>query len=169
MFDALAEAHGLGAGDRELLGHAARLHEVGNAISPARYHKHGAYLVENAGLRGFDPTEVAMLASIVRFQRGKDPRPVFAPFADLPSDRREVVIDLIAMLRVAHAIGRGDEPEGLEVAVRVSANALRIRVVGSTHPVAVVAETRDAAGLLERRLSRTVEIDARAQTETAAS
>src|SRR6185503_14744807 len=73
VFDRVAEEDALEPRDRELLEHAARLHEVGNSISPAKYHKHGAYLIENAGMRGFDPDEIAVIASIVRFQRGKDP------------------------------------------------------------------------------------------------
>ena len=161
LFDALADVLGLGRGDRELLALAARLHEIGTAISPAKYHKHGAYLVENAGLRGFDPEEIAVMASIVRFQRGKDPRPVYPPFAELGEHERDRAIALTAILRVAHAIGRGDEPETLEVAVTVGPDAVGIRAVGSTNPEAVVEEARSAGELLERLVGRRLEIDAR--------
>jgi exopolyphosphatase / guanosine-5'-triphosphate,3'-diphosphate pyrophosphatase len=161
LFDALADEHRLAPGDRELLEHAALLHEVGNSISPAKYHKHGAYLVENAGLRGFDPDEISVIASIVRFQRGKDPRPVFAPFADLPEERREAATMLTAVLRLAHAIGRGDEPDELAIAVKVRARGMRVRVTGSTHPNAVVGEATDASSLLGRLLDRSVEVTTR--------
>ena len=57
------------------------MHEIGARISPDKHHKHGAYVVEHAGLRGFSPDEVAMMACIVRFQRGSPPR------ASLPAVR----------------------------------------------------------------------------------
>ncbi len=107
IFDGLVSLHDLGDLEREWLEHAAWLHEIGNAISPARYHKHGAYLVENAGLRGFAPDELAAIASMVRFQRGKDPRPVYPPFAELPDAMRRDCVVLTGILRVGHAIARG--------------------------------------------------------------
>jgi exopolyphosphatase / guanosine-5'-triphosphate,3'-diphosphate pyrophosphatase len=159
LFDDTERLHGLGAGERELLGHAARLHEIGSRVSPARLHKHGAYLVENAGLRGFDPDQVALLASLVRFSRGKDPRPVYAPFAQLPDDQREAVVVMSGLLRVAHAIARGPEGERLDAAAEVRDREIRIRVSGSANPEAAVAEARQASRLLERALERKVRID----------
>ena len=159
LFDDTEPLHGLGVGERELLGHAARLHEIGVRVSPARLHKHGAYLIENAGVRGFDPDQVALLASLVRFSRGKDPRPVYAPFAELPDDRREAVVVMSGLLRVAHAIARGPEGERLDAAAEVRDREIRIRVSGSANPDAAVAEARQASGLLERALERRVRID----------
>lgn len=170
LFDDTGSLHGLGAGERELLGHAARLHEIGARVSPARLHKHGAYLVENAGLRGFDPDQVAVLASLVRFSRGKDPRAVYAPFAELPDDEQEAVVVMSGLLRIAHAIARGPEGERLDVAVEVRDREIRIRVSGSANPDAAVAEALQASRLLERALERKVRIDrvlATARTRTA--
>jgi exopolyphosphatase/guanosine-5'-triphosphate,3'-diphosphate pyrophosphatase len=167
LFDALAEVHGLGPVERELLVHAARLHEVGTSISPAKYHKHGAYLVQNGGLRGFTPEEVAMLSSIVRFHRGKDPRPVYPAFADLDDPAREAVVALTGILRVAHAIGRGDEPDDLAIDARVRSRSIRIRVTGSTHPSAVVEETLDAGALMASAFHREVEVEARDRDQAA--
>lgn len=158
IFDETVGLHGLGEAEREWLDHAAWLHEIGTAVSPARYHKHGAYLVENAGLRGFSPEELAVIASIVRFQRGKDPRPVYPPFAGLDDARRHACVALTGILRVAHAIARGPEGAGLDVAVKARQGRVRIRVSGSTNPDAAVAEARTMAPLLERSLRCTVEI-----------
>jgi exopolyphosphatase / guanosine-5'-triphosphate,3'-diphosphate pyrophosphatase len=163
LFDDTGSLHGLGAAERELLGHAARLHEIGARVSPARLHKHGAYLVENAGLRGFDPDQVAVLASLVRFSRGKDPRAVYAPFAELPDDEQEAVVVMSGLLRIAHAIARGPEGERLDVAAEVRDREIRIRVSGSANPEAAVAEALQASRLLERAVERKVRID-RVQT-----
>jgi exopolyphosphatase/guanosine-5'-triphosphate,3'-diphosphate pyrophosphatase len=158
LFDDTEPVHGLGPCEREMLGHAARLHEIGARVSPARLHKHGAYLVENVGLRGFDPDRVAMVASLVRFSRGKDPRPVYAPFAGLPDYEREAVVVMSGLLRVAHAIGRGPEGERLDVACAVG-DKIGITVTGSANPEAAVAEARQASRLLERVLGRKVRIE----------
>lgn len=161
IFDGLAALHALGEPHREWLEHAASLHEIGTAISPARYHKHGAYLVENAGLRGFSPEEVEAIACLVRFQRGKDPRPVYPPFADLPDATRGACVVLTGILRVAHAIARGPEGEGLDVTVRIGDGAVRIGVLGAANPDAAVAESRQASGLLSSALGCAIEIDER--------
>jgi exopolyphosphatase/guanosine-5'-triphosphate,3'-diphosphate pyrophosphatase len=50
---------------------AAQLHEVGMAISHTDYHKHGAYILDNADLLGFGMQELHRLGVLVLGQRGK--------------------------------------------------------------------------------------------------
>jgi exopolyphosphatase/guanosine-5'-triphosphate,3'-diphosphate pyrophosphatase len=50
---------------------AAQLHEVGIAISHSDYHKHGAYILDNADLVGFSMPELHRLGLLVLGQRGK--------------------------------------------------------------------------------------------------
>ena len=56
LFDQTQPLHGLGDDDREMLEYAALLHDIGQHVSRKGHHRHAAYLVENAQLRGFDPT-----------------------------------------------------------------------------------------------------------------
>jgi exopolyphosphatase/guanosine-5'-triphosphate,3'-diphosphate pyrophosphatase len=49
---------------------AARLHEVGFAISHSDYHKHSAYLIQNADLAGFSTSDQEHIAQLVLGQRG---------------------------------------------------------------------------------------------------
>jgi exopolyphosphatase/guanosine-5'-triphosphate,3'-diphosphate pyrophosphatase len=53
------------------LGWAAALHEVGIAISHSDYHKHGAYILDNADMLGFSMPELHRLGLLVLGQRGK--------------------------------------------------------------------------------------------------
>ena len=56
---------------RRKLNWAAQLHEVGVAISHSDYHKHGAYILDNADLVGFSMPELHRLGLLVLGQRGK--------------------------------------------------------------------------------------------------
>jgi len=49
---------------------AARLHEIGLSIAHSGYHKHSAYIIENADMPGFSKKEQAQLALLVLAQRG---------------------------------------------------------------------------------------------------
>lgn len=55
---------------RRFLSWAARLHEIGISIAHSGYHKHGAYILENADMPGFSRTDQERLALLVRAQRG---------------------------------------------------------------------------------------------------
>ena len=49
---------------------AAQLHEIGISIAHSGYHKHGAYILANADMPGFSRMDQALLARLVRAQRG---------------------------------------------------------------------------------------------------
>ena len=53
------------------LGWAAQLHEIGSHISHSDYHKHGAYILDNADAMGFSQAELHRLSLLVLGQRGK--------------------------------------------------------------------------------------------------
>lgn len=53
------------------LGWAAQLHEIGSAISHSDYHKHGAYILDNADAPGFALPELHRLGLLVLGHRGK--------------------------------------------------------------------------------------------------
>lgn len=50
---------------------AARLHEIGLDVAHSGYHRHGAYLLENADMPGFAREEQLLLATLVRSHRRK--------------------------------------------------------------------------------------------------
>jgi exopolyphosphatase/guanosine-5'-triphosphate,3'-diphosphate pyrophosphatase len=158
LFDELAPLHRLEPADRELLRFAALLHDIGVRVSPERHHKHSAYLVEPAGLRGFDPVEVAFLASIVRFQKTGRPSASYAPFAVLSEDVRERSLVLTGMLRVAHALGRGSERDVAGMTVADTGEAISIVVAGSGNPAGAAADAQERSDLLSRAIDRTIEV-----------
>jgi exopolyphosphatase/guanosine-5'-triphosphate,3'-diphosphate pyrophosphatase len=50
---------------------AAELHEIGSHISHSDYHKHGAYILDNADAMGFSLSELHRLSLLVLGHRGK--------------------------------------------------------------------------------------------------
>lgn len=53
-----------------VLAWAAKLHEIGISIAHSGFHKHGAYILENADMPGFSRQDQARLANLVRASRG---------------------------------------------------------------------------------------------------
>jgi exopolyphosphatase/guanosine-5'-triphosphate,3'-diphosphate pyrophosphatase len=50
---------------------AAQLHEIGSTIAHSDYHKHGAYILDNADAAGFTMNELHRLSLLVLGHRGK--------------------------------------------------------------------------------------------------
>ena len=133
LFDATQELHGLGPDDRELLDHAALLHDIGEHVSNAGHHRHSAYLVRNGQLRGFAPDEIELLAAMVRWHRSGDPR-VSDEFPLLDADAIARVRVLTALLRIADGLDRGREQTvyGVDLMVTPSLVLVRLRTRGDT-------------------------------------
>lgn len=104
-----ARALGLHAADdhaRELLGHAAMLHDVGAFLSYHDHHKHSAYVIRHADLLGFDQAEVAFLAALARFHRKSPPSGKRPEVAALDKPARRALEPLAALLRLAESLDR---------------------------------------------------------------
>lgn len=89
--------------DRNLLGWAAALHELGLDIAHAHHHHHAAYLLENADMPGFARDEQLVLAALVRAHRRKIGDQAFA---ELPGEWRVRARRLALLLRLAALLHR---------------------------------------------------------------
>jgi exopolyphosphatase/guanosine-5'-triphosphate,3'-diphosphate pyrophosphatase len=107
LFDATRRLHRLGPAERELLEHAALLHDIGEHVSVLSHHKHTSYLIQHGRLRGFAPEEVDALAAVARYGSRGVPKASHKPFGLLETKMRERVVKLSALLRVAAALDRG--------------------------------------------------------------
>jgi exopolyphosphatase/guanosine-5'-triphosphate,3'-diphosphate pyrophosphatase len=79
------------------LGWAAQLHEMGSLISHSDYHKHGAYILDNADTPGFSMSELHRLSLLVLGHRGKL-RKLDLDFEDEISVRQLFVLRLAVIL-----------------------------------------------------------------------
>jgi exopolyphosphatase/guanosine-5'-triphosphate,3'-diphosphate pyrophosphatase len=83
---------------------AARLHEIGLDVSHSGYHRHGAYLLENADMSGFPREEQRLLARLVGAHRRKLALEGVEELVP-PWDRS--ALQLIVLLRLAVLLHRG--------------------------------------------------------------
>jgi exopolyphosphatase/guanosine-5'-triphosphate,3'-diphosphate pyrophosphatase len=108
----------------QLLCWAARLCEIGLAISYSGHHKHGAYIIANTDLPGFSRQEQDRLALLVRVHRRKFRREAFEAFA--PPMQRELR-RLSVLLRVAVRLNRSRSAVTLpEYAVKPQEDGLQL-------------------------------------------
>lgn len=82
---------------------AAILHDIGRDIAHSGYHKHGAYILENADLPGFSLPDQKIIALLVRAHRRKFPERLFK---ELPPHLNEGLRQLALLLRIATLIHR---------------------------------------------------------------
>jgi exopolyphosphatase/guanosine-5'-triphosphate,3'-diphosphate pyrophosphatase len=89
---------------------AARLHEIGLDVSHSGYHRHGAYLLENADMPGFPREEQRLLARLVGGHRRKLDLEGVEELVP-PWDRNAMYV--IVLLRLAVLLHRGRSPAAL--------------------------------------------------------
>ncbi len=108
LFDSAKQIglHNLGNKERELLKHAAALHDVGDFLSFNDHHLHSHYIISNAGLPGFDREETMIMANIARFHRKKLPSKKALKTEMLDERKKETVAVLSTFLRFAEKLDR---------------------------------------------------------------
>jgi len=84
---------------------AARLHEIGISIAHSAYHKHSAYIVENADMPGFSRMEQQLIALLLRLQRR-----TLAKYPLPPLDDDRITLILVLRLAVLFHRNRMDTP-----------------------------------------------------------
>ncbi|MBA3746448.1 MAG: Ppx/GppA family phosphatase [Solirubrobacterales bacterium] len=127
LFDELAAA-GLHEGDRwerELLWCACVLHDIGMSVDYDDHHKHSRYLILHAGLPGFAPREVALIAQAARYHRKG--MPAFGELELLARDGDEARLDRMAiLLRLAEDLERSRDQSVREAHVRHDDGTVRL-------------------------------------------
>jgi exopolyphosphatase / guanosine-5'-triphosphate,3'-diphosphate pyrophosphatase len=115
---------------------AARLHEIGLDVSHSGYHRHGAYLLENADLPGFAREEQRLLACLVGSHRRKL---ALAGLEDLLPPWDHTAVRLIVLLRLAVLLHRGRSPTALpKIELSATPSSLVLRFPGrwlKEHPL----------------------------------
>ena len=93
---------------RKLLNWAAKVHELGIALSYKRYRHHSAYILANSELAGFSQQEKQILSVMTLNHRGKIDHEAYN---NLPAEHVKKLPYLTLLLRLAARIHRGRENE----------------------------------------------------------
>jgi exopolyphosphatase/guanosine-5'-triphosphate,3'-diphosphate pyrophosphatase len=158
LFDDLRALHGLADRDREMLEFAALLHDIGQHVSRKGHHRHAAYLVENAQLRGFEPSEIAFLAALVRHHRRGEPKASEPRFGALDGTDKERVRKLVALLRVADGLDRGRRAVVEQLHASAGKDLVVLRLVVTGDPELEVWGARRRRELFEKVYGRELEL-----------
>ena len=160
VFDGLVDA-GLyepGAADRELLWAACLLHDVGVVVDYDDHHKHSRYLILNAGLPGFTPREVELIALVARYHRKGDPD--VSAMGQLAKKRDAERLSVLAgTVRLAEQLERSRDGSVRRVSLRAENGRVVVRADASPDAEVAIWSARRNADLLAGAIDREVEIE----------
>jgi len=129
-------------------------------------HKHTSYLIQHGRLRGFAPEEVLALAAVARYGGRGYPKASHKPFGSLSPKRRDRVVKLAVMLRLAAALDRGRAQVVDSVGVELSGGRLRLQLRSTRNcELEMWASARQAA-MLERVFGRRLDLVADGEART---
>lgn len=113
-----------------LLGYAARLHEIGLAISHSNYHQHTSYLLKHSDMFGFSKDEQDKLAHITFNHRRKLK-------ADALSDIKATggigLVFLCLLLRLAYIAHHSRSRHSAAIKLHVSAKVWQVKIDEGNH------------------------------------
>ncbi len=160
-FDALREAglHDLEDNDRELLWAACMLHDIGMTVDYDDHHRHSHYLILHAGLPGFSPRELELVALIARYHRkgAPDASELGAMRRDDDPERLRL---LCALIRLAEQLERSRDQAVTSVKVKVRKDDIALGVLArdGADPAVAIWAARRGSGLLAEALGKPVEV-----------
>ncbi|MGQ0519871.1 MAG: Ppx/GppA phosphatase family protein [Actinomycetota bacterium] len=160
LFDLTAGLHELTDRHRELLEHAALLHDIGEHVSSEGHDKHTAYLIRHGRLRGFSPQEVHVLATLGRYHRQGEPKASFESFAAVDEDERPAVRTLTALLQVADGLDRAHAGAVEDLDVEIDDERVGILVRASTDADLELWGARRKRALFEQVTGRRLDLAA---------
>jgi exopolyphosphatase/guanosine-5'-triphosphate,3'-diphosphate pyrophosphatase len=161
LFDELAEA-GLHAGDRwerELLFSACILHDIGMSVDYDDHHKHSRYLILNAGLPGFEPREVALIAQAARYHRKGTPE--FGELSPLAKNGDDDRLNRMAlMLRLAEDLERSRDQSVRAAHVAADNGTIHLELEADGAAAVERWAVQREVDLVERAFGRQLKVEA---------
>jgi len=107
---------------------AGLLHDIGNAVSYQKHHRHTYYLIQNAEIPGLRERERELVARIARYHRRSAPDPSHSGMEGLGPGEIRVVRKLSTLLRVADSLDRSHRQSIVRLQARLLPNAVLLRL-----------------------------------------
>lgn len=159
LFDSFARVH---AGEvfedkglRKVMRAASRLHGIGvvlDAESPAKAARR--FLRETRVVPGWSEMQWALLAEVVRYHRGGEPKAKHKTFARLAEKEQAAVRGLAGVLRLARVLRKCGIDSTVGMRVEKSVDALIVRVPGLEDSELIAVRLAAGKHLLESSLGR---------------
>ncbi|HWI08875.1 MAG TPA: HD domain-containing protein, partial [Solirubrobacteraceae bacterium] len=151
--------HGGDRWERELLFSACILHDIGMSVDYDDHHKHSRYLILNAGLPGFVPREVALIAQAARYHRKGTPE--FGELAPLARDGDADRLNRMALLlRLAEGLERSRDQSVRAAHVAADNGTIRLELVADGSAAVERWAARREVDLFERAFGRQLAVPA---------
>lgn len=163
LYDQMA-ASGLGGAQgnghtRRILQVAALAHDVGRAQGNRSHHKHSYDMI--AGLKtplGWSPQEVRLAALVARYHRRALPQSRHDAFRRLSPDRKQKVLLLAGILRLANALDRQHDASVSNLKADVDTDRIEIHAGGYTTREPGASRVANAKHLFEIACRRPVAV-----------
>lgn len=125
LFTQLAEAWQLDGEHLQYLEWACQLYEIGLDIAHSNFHKHGAYVIENADMAGFSRQEQKVLATLVITHRRKLSAKIFKTLA---KNWQKPTPYLVVILRLATLLNRSRTTVTEDIHLSVNKDTLQLNI-----------------------------------------
>jgi CHAD domain-containing protein len=163
LYDQMAAA-GMGGAQgnghtRRILEAAALAHDVGRAQGRHSHHKHSYQMI--AGLKpplGWSPQEVQLAALVARYHRRALPQRRHAAFGRLSPDRKQKVLLLAGILRLANALDRQHDASVHSLRAEIDGDRIEIRAGGYSAREPRASHIANAKHLFEIACKRPVAV-----------
>lgn len=113
--------------DGELLNWAAKLHEIGLAISHSNYHLHSAYLLKHSDIFGFSAAEQDIMALLARYHRRKIKQD------DVALLKNHRLLPLVLILRLCVLAYQSRSRHSASLSVVITGNIWRVQLGDGNH------------------------------------
>ncbi len=163
LYDQLAEA-GMGGAQgnghtRRVLEIAALAHDVGRVRGARSHHKRSYRMIaELKAPLGWTPEEMKLAALVARYHRRALPQAKHAAFRQLRPDRRQKVLLLAGILRLANALDREHDASVRSLKARIERDRIAIRAGGYTGAEPRASHIANARHLFEIACKRPVSV-----------
>lgn len=161
LYDGLAQSgvirHSKNGEARQVLEAAALMHDVGRATSKKAHHKISAKLIRKLSPPlGWTAGELRLVSLVARYHRGALPRDTHAGFAAVSNTRKQRVLLLGGILRLACACDREHNQQIRNLQVEALGTLVEIRAQGLSELSTVARHLASARYLLEVACQRPV-------------
>lgn len=159
IFDDLQDIHGYGAGDRQLLEIACRLHDIGwSRVVSGKHHKLSRDIILKLDIPGLTNSQRLMCALIARYHTKALPDATrHRHFASLDRKQREIVEWLAGMLRIADGLDCSHANLVKRLKCTINSKIVRINLESAGNCGREMEKARLKQELLLKKLERMIE------------